>query len=322
MIKKAYPGQTEPSIEDGIRIVSKIGEMSVIEFTNKIFAGNKILPFRVPLKGAVQNLMETYFMKSTEDLIENNLLGVPHPRISIIKNSEPFEFNVKVYAYLTRNFYKKYYLNEVENQWGIKIYPGLTKNERLPYFTLIFTGKNIKSKCDKPLSSEKIIELDLASKEAMEFIKWKTCQLFRRGQDMAKDNGLILIHSKYQFGKNENGKIILINGANSPSTSGYWYEDSYKNSFETGVEPKPLLREFVVSSPNFLKKNDYSEEYFSGPFINSISSKYVELYKKIIKSDLYLKVAETTEGNDEDIYKNVCEFLTTEKNKKIIQVLD
>jgi phosphoribosylaminoimidazole-succinocarboxamide synthase len=307
MSTKFYPGQTKDPYVGKVRTVSAVGKFLVAVTTNRISAFDKVLPFEVPLKGAVLNLIAAHFMKATEDIAPNCLLGIPHPRVAIWRKTLPFKFEVIVRAYNTGSFYRNYTSQNKENPWGYEL-PELKKNERLPFLMVTPTTKAEEGRHDEDISSEEIVSRGLATQEEWDYIHDVSLQLFQRGEAMARELGLILVDTKYEFGKDDEGVIYLIDEVHTPDSSRYFIENKYMASFLKKEEPRALSKEFLrqwLIDHGFQGNEGDVMPEFSPEFIQEVSDRYVELYEKMGLNARDLK--EDPDG--EFLYNCVCDAL-------------
>ncbi len=309
-----YPGQTKPPYQGKVRTVSDVGEFLVAETTNRISAFDVVLPPEIPYKGAVLNLMAYYFMKATEDIIPNCILDVPHPRVAIWKKTTPFKFKVIVRAFNTGSLYKNYTSKGKANPWGYEL-PELKKNERSPFLMVTPTTKADHGH-DEDISWEEIVERNIATQKEWGYICGIALELFRCGAVMADIFGLILVDTKYEFGKDDEGNIYLIDEVHTPDSSRYWYKDTYMFSFMRKEEPKALSKEFVrkwlVDHGFQCNEGDVMPE-FPPLFVREISDRYLELYQMM---NLLLEEVTGEEGGSEDLYNRVCQSLEKLRQKK------
>jgi len=306
---KFYPGQTEEPYVGKVRNISIVGDKMVAEVTNRISAFDVVLPPEVPHKGAILNKIAVHFMEATEDIIPNCLLAVPHPRVSIWKKTTPFMFEVIIRRYNNRrsSFFRNYVTTGKPNPWGYVLPTSVGINCEFPYLLITPTTKAPKGEHDEDISFEEIINRGLATEEELDYINFKSHELFKRGEEMANALELILVDTKYEFGKTESGAIYLIDEIHTPDSSRYWNKDTYQNHLAQGTDPEELSKEFVrqwLIEHNFQGKEGDVMPEFSEEFIQSISDRYLELYEK-----MGLDPSEIVETPDDDVYEKVCECL-------------
>lgn len=307
--RKFYPGQTEESFFGKVRIVSTVGDVLVAECTNNISAFDVVLPIQIPMKGAILNLMAYYNMVKTDDIVPNCLISVPHPRISLWKKTTPFLVEMVIRGYLVGNAWKKYKEGE-RTICGISIPDGMVENQKFPEPIITPTTKAPKGEHDEDISKEEIISRGLVSAEDYELLEKYTRDLFKRGTELADENGLILVDTKYEFGKDKGGTIFLIDEVHTPDSSRYFYKDGYEKNFADGVPPKQLSKEFVriwLKECGFQGRDGDIMPEFTSEFIRSITSRYVELYAQF--GFPLQDLPSMGEEEDLDLYKVVCDAL-------------
>lgn len=304
-----YEGQTEPSFIGKVRIVSTVGNVMVAETTDNVSAFDIVLPFKVTAKGVVLNRIAAHFMQATEDIIPNCLLAVPHPRVAIWKKTTPFKVEVIVRGYnnVKSSFYRDYVASKKPNPWGYDIPDILRDNEAFPE-PLVTPTTKAETGHDENISVREITGRGIATWDDWNYMKETAIELFARGQKMANELGLILVDTKYEFGKDENGVIYLIDEVHTPDSSRYWYADSYEECLENGKEPKALSKEFLrqwLIDHGFQGRPGDVMPEFTPEFIESISDRYLELYEKmgLPASDLMIS------GDEADLYECVCQAL-------------
>lgn len=280
-----FPGQTG-FYQGKVRDLYYVGGVIVAHTTNRISAFDVILPFEIPSKGAILNLIASYFMKATEDIIPNCLIDVPTQNTAIWRKVEPFTFEVIIRAYNTGSFHRNYVQNAKVNPWGYELSPQLKKNEKLRDILITPTSKAV-SGHDEDISEHHILSHGLANPDEWAYIKEKAFELFKRGVKMGDEIGLILVDTKYEFGKDQNGKIYLIDEVHTPDSSRYWYKEGYVEAFAKGEEPKALSKEFVRDSliqSGFTGEKGQSVPEFSPQQIQDITNRYIELYEVIFNN--------------------------------------
>ena len=305
MSEKIYPGQSS-FYEGKVRNLHTVGGVIVAITTDRISAYDVVLPFTVPRKGVILNLLAAHFMNATKNIVKNCLLDVPHPRVSIWKKVEPFKIEFVVRGYNTGSFYKNYGEAGKVNPWGYTIPPECKKNAKLPEILITPTTKAPKGEHDEDISFEKIIEHGLLTEKQLEYINNRSHELFIRGQEMAAERGLILVDTKYEFGKDESGEIYLIDEIHTPDSSRYWYADTYEKALQKNEEPKPLSKEFVrqwLADHNWQGKDGDVMPTFDNALMATIRDRYQELYEIMIGKSEKLSV------DDETLYEKVCASL-------------
>ncbi len=307
MNQKPYPGQTNV-YEGKVRRVCTVGKVLVAETTNQTSAFDVVLPFEVTHKGAVLNQITQYFMKATEDICPNCLLDVPAPHISIWRKLETFPFEVIVRAYNTGSFYRNYTSVGKANPWGYKISKDIKKNEIFPELLITPTTKAEKGDHDEDISWEELIKRGLVTRDEKATLERIATELFQRGQQMAKERELILVDTKYEFGKSESGEIYLIDEIHTPDSSRYWYTEGYEQSFAKGEDPRHLSKEFVrewLMEQGYQGRPEDIMPAFTPEFTQSISERYLELYEKLTGNKGNFVIEEKPDA----YYEKVCASL-------------
>ena len=306
MKRKFYPGQTENPYEGKVRIVSTVVNILVAETTNNVSAFDVVLPRQVPFKGAVLNLIAAHFMEATRDIIPNCLLCVPHPRVALWRKTQPFKFEVIVRGFnnVKSSFYRNYFAQKKMNPWGYLLSSEMKDNHPFPFLLITPTTKADMGH-DEDISSEEIIRQGLATKLEWDYIEKTAEALFKRGQEMANKHGLILVDTKYEFGKDENGIIYLIDEIHTPDSSRYWYLSTYDDCLKNGTEPKALSKEFLrqwLIDQGFQGRDGDIMPEFSDELIESVSDRYIELYMAMGLDFTDLPIID----DQSDMYERVC----------------
>ena len=218
------------------------GDKVAMIATDRISAFDVILPKGIPHKGQVLNQIATYFLEATRDIVPNWLISSPDPMVSLGHRCEPFRVEMVIRGYLTGSAWRAYQAGE-RTLCGIQLPEGMRENEAFPSPIITPTTKEDVGH-DENISREEIIRTGLVSEEDYKQLEAYTYALFARGQEMARQRGLILVDTKYEFGKKD-GKIYLIDEIHTPDSSRYFYADGYEERFERGEEQKQLSKEFV-----------------------------------------------------------------------------
>ncbi len=219
----------------------------LIVTTDRISAFDRILT-ALPYKGQVLNQLSQWWFENTKDIIKNHIISVPDPNCSLVKELEPLPIEVIVRGYITgvttTALWYRYSLGE-RNIYGYDFPEGLTKNQALPKPIITPTTKGGPTGHDERLTCDEVVSKGFLKKEQWEFIQKAALALFERGQARAKDAGLILVDTKYEFGVDENGEILLIDEVHTPDSSRYWKLNSYEECCKAGEEPENFDKEFV-----------------------------------------------------------------------------
>ena len=257
------------------------GERIAMIATDRISAFDVVLPKGIPYKGQVLNQIATYFLEATKDIVPNWLLSTPDPMVSLGHRCEPFRVEMVIRGYLTGSAWRAYKAGE-RTLCGIQLPEGMRENEAFPEPIIPPTTKEDEGH-DENISREEIIRTGLVSEEDYKQLEAYTYALFRRGQEMAHERGLILVDTKYEFGKKD-GKIYLIDEIHTPDSSRYFYAEGYEERFARGEEQKQLSKEFVrqwLIAQGFQGREGEVIPEMTPEYCQSVSERYIELYELV-----------------------------------------
>jgi phosphoribosylaminoimidazole-succinocarboxamide synthase len=288
----SFPGQKnlyKGKVRDVYNIRDKYLLMVV---TDRISAFDVVLPKGIPYKGQVLNQIAAKFMDVTNDIVPNWKIATPDPSVTIGYKCEPYPVEMIVRAYLTGSAWRTY-RSGAREICGIPIPDGMRENQKFEKPIITPTTKALQGNHDEDISREQIISSGLISEKDYEQIEKYSMEVFIRGSEIALEHGLILVDTKYEFGKIDN-KICLIDEINTPDSSRYFYADSYQERFDKGQPQRQLSKEFVrewLMANGFQGKEGQKVPDMTDEFVNEISARYIELYEKItgekfIKADL------------------------------------
>lgn len=285
-----FPGQD--SVYHGkVRDVYDIdNDLMVMVATDRISAFDVILPKGIPYKGQVLNQIAAKFLDATADIVPNWKLATPDPMVTVGLKCEGFRVEMIIRGYLTGSAWREYNAGARE-LCGVKLPDGMKENERFPEPIITPTTK-AEAGHDENISKEEIIAQGIVSKEDYETMERYTRALFKRGSEMAAGKGLILVDTKYEFGKRD-GKVYLIDEIHTPDSSRYFYADGYEERFIKGEPQRQLSKEFVrqwLIEHDFMGKAGQTVPEMTDAFCESVSERYIELYEhitgeKFVKSD-------------------------------------
>jgi phosphoribosylaminoimidazole-succinocarboxamide synthase len=282
MISFSFPGQTN-FYKGKVRDVYTINDhLLVMIASDRISAFDVILPRPIPNKGQVLNQVAAYMLNATKDICKNWLLETPAPNVSVGLKCEPFKVEMVVRGNLTGHAWRTYSSGK-RTLCGVSLPEGLKENV---YFTqpIITPSTKAAEGHDEDISKEEIIERKIVSKEDYEQLEKYTLQLFTRGKELAAKRGLILVDTKYEFGK-LGDEIILIDEIHTPDSSRYFYVDGFQERQQKGEKQKQLSKEFVrewLIANNFMGKEGQQVPEMSDEWISTIRNRYIELYEKLI----------------------------------------
>ena len=302
-----FPGQK--SVYHGkVRDVYNINdELMVMVATDRISAFDVILPKGIPFKGQVLNQIAATFLDATSDIVPNWKLATPDPMVTVGLKCEGFRVEMIIRGYLTGSAWREYQ-NGCRELCGVKLPEGMKENQTFPTPIITPTTK-ADAGHDENISKEEIIAQGLVSKEDYELMEKYTYALFARGTEMAAEKGLILVDTKYEFGKKD-GKVYLIDEIHTPDSSRYFYADGYQEKFEKGEPQKQLSKEFVrqwLIDHNFMGKEGQQVPEMTDEYVNSVSDRYIELYEHIVGQKF--NKADNHDDLAARIEKNVTEYL-------------
>ncbi|MBR6806662.1 MAG: phosphoribosylaminoimidazolesuccinocarboxamide synthase [Bacteroidaceae bacterium] len=290
-----------------VRDVYNIGDdLLVMVATDRISAFDVILPKGIPFKGQVLNQIASTFLDATADIVPNWKLATPDPMVTVGLKCEGFRVEMIIRGYLTGSAWREY-KNGCRSICGVTLPEGMRENEKFPTPIITPTTKADEGH-DENISKEEIIAQGIVSAEDYEQLEKYTYALFERGSHMAAEKGLILVDTKYEFGKRD-GKIYLIDEIHTPDSSRYFYADGYQEKFEKGEPQKQLSKEFVrqwLIENGFMGQEGQQVPEMSDEYVNSVSERYIELYEHIVGKPF---VKSDTEHIDERIKANIKDYL-------------
>lgn len=287
-----FPGQT--AVYHGkVRDVYSIGDDTLVMIaTDRISAFDVVLPEGIPYKGQVLNQIATYFLDATSDIVPNWKLATPDPMVSVGIRCEGFRVEMIIRGYLTGSAWREY-KNGCRELCGVKLPEGMRENQAFPEPIITPTTK-ADAGHDENISKEEIIAQGIVSAEDYEKMEDYTRKLFARGQQMAAEKGLILVDTKYEFGKH-NGKVYLIDEIHTPDSSRYFYAEGYRERFEKGLPQRQLSKEFVrqwLMDNGFMGQAGQKVPEMTPEIIKTISDRYIELYEQVTGQD-FIKADES-----------------------------
>lgn len=302
-----FPNQTAPVYHGKVRDVYSIdNNLLVMVATDRISAFDVVLPEGIPYKGQVLNQIANYFLDATADKVPNWKLAEVDPQVTAGVRAEGFRVEMIIRGYLAGSAWRDYAAGN-RTICGITLPEGLHENERLPQPIITPTTK-ADAGHDQNISKEEIIEQGIVSAADYEQMEVYTRTLFEIGTQMAADKGLILVDTKYEFGKYD-GKVILIDEVHTPDSSRYFYADTYQELFEAGKPQRQLSKEFVrqwLIANGFMGRPGEQVPEMTPEVCRSISERYIELYEHLTG----LKFSPASEKDaDKRIETNVLDFL-------------
>ena len=289
-------------------------DLMVMVATDRISAFDVVLPKGIPFKGQVLNQIAAKFLDATTDICPNWKLATPDPMVTIGLKCEGFRVEMIIRSILTGSAWREY-KNGCRELCGVKLPDGMKENERFPEPIITPTTKADEGH-DMNISKEEIIAQGIVSAEDYTVMEDYTRKIFKRGQEIAAKRGLILVDTKYEFGKRD-GKVYLIDEIHTPDSSRYFYAEGYEEKLAKGEPQRQLSKEFVrqwLIEHNFMNEPGQVMPEITDEYAESVSDRYIELYEHIVGERF------ERETSDDDlavrIEKNVSDWLKAFKNKK------
>ncbi len=284
------------------------GDLLVMVATDRISAFDVILPKGIPFKGQVLNQIAAKFLDATQDICPNWKLDTPDPMVTVGLKCEGFRVEMIIRSILTGSAWREYEKG-CREICGVKLPEGMKENERFPEPIITPTTKADEGH-DMNISKEEIIKQGLVSKEDYEIMEDYTRKLFARGQEIAAKQGLILVDTKYEFGKRD-GKVYLIDEIHTPDSSRYFYADGYEEKLAKGEPQKQLSKEFVrqwLIGKGFMNEPGQTMPEITEEYAESVSERYIELYESITGEKFDKAICESDIAAR--IEKNVSRYLS------------
>ena len=297
--KSLYEGK----VRDVYNIDDKYLAMVV---SDRISAFDVVLPEGIPYKGQVLNQIAAKFLDATSDILPNWKIATPDPMVTVGHRCEPFKVEMVIRGYLAGSSWREYKAGK-RTLCGVPLPEGMVENQKFPSPIITPTTKADEGH-DENISKEEIIRQGLVSKEDYEQLEKYTYALFQRGTEMAAKQGLILVDTKYEFGKKD-GKIFLIDEIHTPDSSRYFYAEGYEERLKNGEKQRQLSKEFVrewLMENGFQGKEGQKVPEMTPEFVNQVTDRYIELYEKIVGEKF---VKSESDDTAKRIETNVTNFL-------------
>ncbi|CAM4238736.1 phosphoribosylaminoimidazolesuccinocarboxamide synthase [Zobellia roscoffensis] len=288
-----FPGQK--SIYKGkVREVYELENgVLVMVATDRLSAFDVVMPKGIPYKGQILNQIATKMMDATKDIVPNWLMGTPDPNVAVGHACEPFKVEMVIRGYQSGHAAREYKVGK-RMLCGVPMPEGMKENDKFPEPIITPATKAEMGDHDEDISREDILKRGIVSEADYEVLEKYTRALFERGTQIAASRGLILVDTKYEFGKTQDGKIVLIDEIHTPDSSRYFYADTYEELQSKGEPQKQLSKEFVRQ---WLIQNDFQGlegqtlPEMTDEYIHSVSERYIELYENItgetfVKADI------------------------------------
>ena len=275
--------------------------------TDRLSAFDVVMPKGIPYKGQILNQIATKMMRDTEDLVPNWLTSVPDPNVAIGEACEPYKVEMVIRGYMSGHAAREYKAGK-RILCGVAMPEGMKENDKFPNPIITPATKAEMGDHDEDISRAEILKRNIVTEKDYIILEDYTKKLFQRGSEIAASRGLILVDTKYEFGKTSNGEIVLIDEIHTPDSSRYFYEEGYQARQDNGEAQKQLSKEFVRQ---WLIKNDFqglegqSVPFMSDEYIETVSERYIELYENITGESF---VKADVSNIDKRIEKNVAAY--------------
>lgn len=251
--------------------------------TDRLSAFDVVMPKGIPFKGQILNQIATHMMQATEDIVPNWIEHVPDPNVAIGKRCTPFKVEMVIRGYLSGHAAREYKAGK-RSLCGVTMPEGMQENDRFPSPIITPATKAEQGAHDEDISEAQILEQGIVSESDYNKLKTYTQNLFHRGTELAEKQGLILVDTKYEFGKDSAGNIVLIDEIHTPDSSRYFYADGYEERQQKGSPQKQLSKEFVrqwLIANGFQGLDGQMVPEMSDTYVQSVSERYIELYENI-----------------------------------------
>ncbi|MGQ7944129.1 phosphoribosylaminoimidazolesuccinocarboxamide synthase [Flavobacterium sp. WC2509] len=283
-------------------------DLLVMIATDRLSAFDVVLPKGIPYKGQILNQIATKFMELTQDIVPNWLIATPDPSVAVGHLCEPFKVEMVIRGYVSGHAAREYALGK-RQICGVTMAEGLKENDKFPKPIITPTTKADNGEHDADISREDILAKGIVTEEDYLVLEKYTRALFQRGTEIAASRGLILVDTKYEFGKTKDGVIVLIDEIHTPDSSRYFYSEGYQERQDKGEEQKQLSKEFVrrwLIQNGFQGLEGQQIPDMTDEYIETVSDRYIELYENIL-GEKFVK-ADISNIN-ERIEKNVLAYL-------------
>jgi len=278
-----FPGQSNLYKGKVREVYTLNSDILVMVATDRLSAFDVVMPKGIPFKGQILNQIATKMMAATADIVPNWLMATPDPNVAVGQCCEPFKVEMVIRGYMSGHAAREYNLGK-RLICGVSMPEGMKENDAFPTPIITPATKAEMGDHDEDISREDIISRGIVSEADYAVLEDYTRKLFQRGSEIAASRGLILVDTKYEFGKTKDGKIILIDEIHTPDSSRYFYAEGYETRQANNEPQKQLSKEFVrqwLISNNFQGLEGQTVPVMSDEYINSVSERYIELYENI-----------------------------------------
>lgn len=279
-----FAGQTNKYTGKVREVYTLADDTLIMIATDRLSAFDVVMPRGIPFKGQILNQIATFMMKSTSDLVPNWILSTPDPNVAVGKKCTPFKIEMVIRGYLAGHAAREYKAGK-RLLCGVAMPEGMKENDAFPEPIITPATKADQGDHDEDISEEQILEKGIVSEEDYNQLKDYTNKLFSRGTTMAAKQGLLLVDTKYEFGKDTDGNIVLIDEIHTPDSSRYFYADGYEDRQKRNEPQKQLSKEFVrqwLIRNGFQGLSGQQLPLMNDDYIDSVSKRYMELYEQIM----------------------------------------
>jgi len=290
-------------------VYSLENDLLVMVATDRLSAFDVVMPKGIPFKGQILNQIATQMMEATADIVPNWLIATPDPNVAVGKMCDPFKVEMVIRGYMSGHAAREYKLGK-RILCGVDMPEGMIVNDPFPQ-PIITPATKAEEGHDEDISKEEIIAKGIVNEKDYLQLEKYTRALFQRGTEIAQKQGLILVDTKYEFGKTTEGEIVLIDEIHTPDSSRYFYAEGYQERQDRGEAQKQLSKEFVrqwLISNGFQGLEGQNTPYMSDEYIQSVSDRYIELYEKIT-GEIFVKAP--IDNIQKRIQSNVLEYLNS-----------
>jgi phosphoribosylaminoimidazole-succinocarboxamide synthase len=305
-----FPGQQKVYHGKVREVYTLENDILLMIASDRLSAFDVVMPKGIPYKGQILNQIATQMMRDTEDLVPNWLIATPDPNVAIGYACETFKIEMVIRGYMSGHAAREYKLGK-RLLCGVEMPEGMIENDKFPSPIITPATKAEMGDHDEDISRETILKKGIVSEEDYLVLEDYTRKLFQRGTEIATKRGLILVDTKYEFGKTQAGKIVLIDEIHTPDSSRYFYAEGYKERQEKGEQQKQLSKEFVrqwLIQKGFQGLEGQSVPEMNDNYIKTVSERYIELYENITGATF---VKADVSRIDQRINKNVLEYLSS-----------
>ena len=286
IIESNFNFPNQKSVYKGkVREVYNINDDELVMIaTDRLSAFDVVMPKGIPYKGQILNQIATSMMKATEDLVPNWLTATPDPNVAVGHLCDPFKVEMVIRGYMSGHAAREYKAGK-RLLCGVELPEGMKENDKFPQPIITPATKAEMGDHDEDISREDILKKGIVSEEDYLILEDYTRKLFQRGTEIAASRGLILVDTKYEFGKTSEGKIVLIDEIHTPDSSRYFYAEGYQDRQNSNEPQKQLSKEFVrqwLISHNFQGLEGQTVPEMSDDYIKTVSERYIELYENIM----------------------------------------